>query len=237
MSLGEEDHISEEPFSSHHIREWGHPHDIPVTWAFITWLRPCLPGFSTVKLLFFRFPPLFFRSQQWPYFILSCKWMVKWWRWEEEGRGGGESGCKKDSLKFGLGLLLLAGRSRICLQLYGPDVQQGIEPLPSEHMLWSGPLKSKLFQRSCPGALMGPLSAAGMVNFNVCPFLSAGAVYLLCCMEASETVDHLGHGHLGESFYLQSWEAGGSLEICLIHAGSCWVRDDSWVTDVRGDCK
>ncbi|XP_039706973.1 rhomboid-related protein 2 isoform X1 [Pteropus medius] len=50
----------------------------------------------------------------------------------------------------------------------------------------------------------------------------AGSVYLLCCVEASETVDHLGHRHLGKSIYLQSYEEGGSLEIYLIHAGTCW---------------
>ena len=96
MGLGEEDHKSEVPFSSHHIREWGHPHAIPVTWAFVTWFRSCLPGFPTVKSLFSPFPPLFLRSQQWPNFLLSCRWVIKWWRWEEEGRGG-ESGFKGDS--------------------------------------------------------------------------------------------------------------------------------------------
>lgn len=65
-----------------------------------------------------------------------------------------------------------------------------------------------------------------MVNTLVCSSLSAGGVYLLCCVEASETVDHLGHGHLGESIYLQSDEEGGSLEVYLIHAGTCWVRND-----------
>ena len=119
MGLGEEDHKSEVPFSSHHIREWGHPHAIPVTWAFVTWFRSCLPGFPTVKSLFSPFPPLFLRSQQWPNFLLSCRWVIKWWRWEEEGRGG-ESGFKGDSsLKFGLGLLLTAERSRRRLQLHG----------------------------------------------------------------------------------------------------------------------
>lgn len=47
-------------------------------------------------------------------------------------------------------------------------------------------------------------SVEGVVSIRVCPSLTAGSVYLLCCVEASETVDHLGHGHLGESIYLQS---------------------------------
>ena len=74
---------------------------------------------------------------------------------------------------------------------------------------------------------MGSLSAEGVVNARVCTSLAAGGVYLLCCVEASETVDHLGHRHLGESLHLHSREEGGSLEVYLIHAGPCWVRKDS----------
>lgn len=64
---------------SHHITfgNGAHPRAIPVTWAFVTWFRSCLPGFPTVKSLFSPLPPLFFRSQWWPHFLLSCRWVIK----------------------------------------------------------------------------------------------------------------------------------------------------------------
>lgn len=81
---------------------------------------------------------------------------------------------------------------------------QGMQfPSSSEHRLWNGSPGSCSFETKVPMAVMGPLSAEGVVNIHVCPSLLAGGVYLLCCVEASETVDHPGRGHFGKSLYLQ----------------------------------
>lgn len=57
-------HRGKVPFSSHHIRTVCHQHvllQVPLT--FITWLRLCLPGFSTGNSLFFPFHALSLGSE------------------------------------------------------------------------------------------------------------------------------------------------------------------------------
>lgn len=46
---------------------------------------------------------------------------------------------------------------------------------------------------------------------------SAGDVYLLRRVEASEAVDHPGPKYLGMPFHLQAWQEGGGLALSFLH--------------------